>query len=732
MFIKRFAAAHLGTLVYFMQIDLTSPEILNLKVPQFRDDIEVYPGPLEVDGSPSYNVFDPVTAQYYKISWTEATIMRLCRPGMSLGELLQAIDQKTTLQVMPEQIIVFFEDAARSNLTISFRSSESLWLQKQARKINPLKWALYHYLYIRLPLLSPDKFLERTLGRAKLLCSPFMLKIYVVITLLGFFILLNRFDEYIHTFSYFFNWEGAVFYVVTIMIVKVIHEFSHAYTAKNFGIRVPTMGVALIVMWPVLYTDVTDGWRLSKRSQRLAISAAGVASELVLAGICTLGWALTAPGRLQSMFFIVSSTTWITSLVINLNPAMRWDGYYLLCDLWGIDNLQSRAFAITRWRIRKWLWGIDVPPPEEGLSTRREAGLIIYTLYTWVYRLILYTAVAIFVYKVFAKALGIFLFFLEIGVFIVAPFISEAKHLYMLRKYMTFNRRSITTCIVLGLILGWFILPLPHARSFPAVSVPVNEQVVYVPAEGVVKDIFVKQGDQVTVGQPLLLVASIDLESNIKQKEVEKEIIEQQIRILGGLEKAQQKIPEKVAELEATQNLLNSLLQKQQLNILSSRIDGTVYYWDSKLAVSQSVSENVIVGRIGDLNQIKVVFFVPESDVSQISLGKNVKFQLRGTNQTYSGTVDSISPSKVTTLLYPQLASVHGGELPVVDKPGEGSNKALVMVESYYIVEMSLNQGNNPVRIGQVGQVLYRGKWFSIAGELISHMVSLFWREGNF
>ena len=85
------------------------------------------------------------------------------------------------------------------------------------------------------------------------------------------------------TFQHFFSAEGAAAFAVTLSLVKVVHELGHAYVAKSFGCRIPTMGVALLVMLPVLYTDVGDSWRLPSRRQRLAIGVAGVAAELGLA-----------------------------------------------------------------------------------------------------------------------------------------------------------------------------------------------------------------------------------------------------------------------------------------------------------------------------------------------------------------------------------------------------------------------------------------------------------------
>ncbi|NHW78486.1 site-2 protease family protein, partial [Escherichia coli] len=78
--------------------------------------------------------------------------------------------------------------------------------------------------------------------------------------------------------------------------VKSLHELGHAFTAARYGLHVPAMGVAFMVLAPILYTDVTDAWRLSSRRQRMAIHAAGVIVELALASIALFAWALLPDG----------------------------------------------------------------------------------------------------------------------------------------------------------------------------------------------------------------------------------------------------------------------------------------------------------------------------------------------------------------------------------------------------------------------------------------------------
>src|SRR5690606_41096448 len=103
------------------------------------------------------------------------------------------------------------------------------------------------------------------------------------------------------------------------------HEFGHAFMAKRAGCRVQSMGLASMVLLPMLYTDVSDAWRVNDRRSRLLIGAGGVLAELLLAVIALLAWSLLPDGPARTAAFMLASATWITTLVINLNPFMRFD-----------------------------------------------------------------------------------------------------------------------------------------------------------------------------------------------------------------------------------------------------------------------------------------------------------------------------------------------------------------------------------------------------------------------
>jgi putative peptide zinc metalloprotease protein len=243
----------------------------------------------------------------------------------------------------------------------------------------------------------------------------------------GLYLVSRQWDVFSSTFQHFFSLEGAATYAVALVVVKSAHELGHAFTAVRYGCRVPSMGICFLVMFPVLYTDVTDAWRLKSRKERLLIGGAGVTVELMLACLATFAWPFLAEGPVKSLAFSIATVGWVLSLAINLNPLMRFDGYYLFADALGIDNLQPRAFALGRWRMREMLFGSGVQPPER-LDAKLTRILVGFAWAVWIYRLILFTGIAVLVYYMTFKILGLILFAVEIIYFIAKPIAGELAY----------------------------------------------------------------------------------------------------------------------------------------------------------------------------------------------------------------------------------------------------------------------------------------------------------------
>jgi putative peptide zinc metalloprotease protein len=140
---------------------------------------------------------------------------------------------------------------------------------------------------------------------------------------------------------------------------------------------------------------------------------------------------------------LLATTTWVSTVLINASPFMRFDGYFLLSDYLQMPNLHSRAFALARWDARAAVCAGRGPP--ERLLTRQRM-LIAFAWATWIYRLVLFLGIAALVYHFFIKAVGILLFAVEIVWFVAKPVWSEVKAWRERKAQIAHSRRALECC----------------------------------------------------------------------------------------------------------------------------------------------------------------------------------------------------------------------------------------------------------------------------------------------
>jgi putative peptide zinc metalloprotease protein len=337
----------------------------------------------------------------------------------------------------------------------------------------------------------------------------------VLLGVIGCFGIVRQWESFANTFLYFFSPQGLTAYVLGLIAIKVLHELGHAYTAARYGCQVQTMGIGFLIMVPVLYTDTTDSWKLTSRKQRAAIAAAGTVVELSIAMIATFLWHLCPEGVLKSVLFVLATTSWIMGLFINLNPLLRFDGYYVLSDWLGVPNLQSRAFAFGKWKMREWLFGWGDTAPEE-LPQFRQRILTGYAWATWVYRAFMFLGIAILVYYFFFKVLGIFLFLVEIGWFLAWPVYQEVQVWWKRREEVitSWRGRWVGAVVVVILILGF--IPLDRMVSIPAVLEARERATIFSPVPARIIEVKVEEGDRVEKGDKLVILEAPNLEQKIR------------------------------------------------------------------------------------------------------------------------------------------------------------------------------------------------------------------------
>ena len=497
---------------------------MSASLPALRADLQLTSAAPNLQGAPQWMLVDAITGRYYKLT---AAAMRLLR-HWSLGQpaaVLQAANTEPGLPLVADDLERLLRFLRNYDLIAGSDAQQyASYAEKRAAR-QQVWWRrlLHHYLFFRIPLWRPDPFLNRTWPWLVRLGRPFLRYLLVPLLVLALLLLARDWARYAQALPQLFNFEGMVLFALTMALAKSVHELGHAYMARRAGCRVQSMGLAFMVMVPMLYTDVSDVWRIQERSARLLVSGGGILAEALLALLALLAWMLLPEGGLRSAALLLSSVTLVTTLLVNSNPLMRFDGYFLLSDYWQVDNLQERAYALCRWQLREWLFRYQMPPPEPWSPLMRWR-LLAWGYASWLWRFMLFFGIALTVYHCFFKLLGIALMGVEIGWFILMPVLREVG-LWWRQRRRSHRLLRLRNGLLLVLLLIVLLVPWRGQVSLPAQLEAGRSSEVYAPVPAQLTRILVHDGQQVRAGQLLVELAAPDLAFR-------RQVVQQQIVIL--------------------------------------------------------------------------------------------------------------------------------------------------------------------------------------------------------
>lgn len=127
------------------------------------------------------------------------------------------------------------------------------------------------------------------------------------------------------------------------LATRAAHELGHALVLTRHGGRCPDIGLIFMLGAPCVYCDVSESWRLKRARQRAAVAAGGMYVECIVSVVAGLIWLSTTEGSVNTLALQTMILCSISSLVINANPLMRFDGYYILSDLVSEPNLRAKS-----------------------------------------------------------------------------------------------------------------------------------------------------------------------------------------------------------------------------------------------------------------------------------------------------------------------------------------------------------------------------------------------------
>lgn len=480
-----------------------------------------------------------------------------------------------------------------------------------------------------------------------------------VVALLSVLIHFQEFQSRLPGFDQFFDPRRWLMFVGVLAVTKMLHEFGHGLSCKRLGGECHEIGFMLLVLTPCLYCNVSDSWRLPNKWHRVAIGAAGMYVEIILATIGTFVWWYVEPGWIQDLCLQVMLVSSVSTILFNGNPLLRFDGYYILSDILEIPNLQQKSTkALTTLLGRHWL-GLEIPD-DQLMPTNRPWAFATFTVAAFCYRWLILFFIIVFLTR-WLEPYGLESVGKGIAMFAVFGLLFWPG--YRLFRYMSVPGRmhqiekprfAIITAVSLFVISAVLLIPLPHYLRCSLIVVPESMETVYVQEAGTLKQINVNNGDSVQAGVILASLENIELDLALTEASGELHVkqLERKMLISGGSDSQTAAMLDRLGSVDAEIRQLHryvSDLQKRAARLqIKSTIAGTVLEtpWQATgpqsdelpLQDEQSLlsrrNENLSVARgqrfceIADLTRWQAIVLLTENQVNLAKVGQKTKVRL--------------------------------------------------------------------------------------------------------
>jgi putative peptide zinc metalloprotease protein len=407
---------------------------------------------------------------------------------------------------------------------------------------------------------------------------------------------------------------------------------------------------------------------------------------------------------------------------------MRFDGYFLLSDALDFPNLHERAGACARWWLRTTFFRLPETEPEPGLEPRQVRWLAAFALVTWAYRFTVFLGIAVAVYFMFFKLLGVLMMLLEVVWFILKPVWGETAYLWKKRQLVRPAWKPLAAVAAAGMFVVW-LLPVASEVLAPAVLVGERDQAVYAPFPARVVSVSVAPGAKVAKDAVLVDLEMPDLRAKAELAQIGIASATLELQRTPASTRQQERRAVLEQQLEQAVATMQSATEDAARQRLRTPHAGTVRDVSPDLVPGQWVSNRAPLLRVVSEEQPFVEAFVGERQLDAIAVGQTVRFYPSFPNTpVIEGRVAYVDRTPIKEIKRPLLASVHGGDI-VVD-PNEG--RGLVAHEAVFRVGVKPVSDVSHVNTVIRGTVRIEGSLRFVAENFISRSMSVLIRESGF
>lgn len=616
-------------------------------------------------GETSYVVRDPVTFEGHNFSPSDYEIFTNLRDDVPLNQVFESLVERKVISREEEEDFYRFviELQKRGLLSLPVTDGESLYQQYEQRRKKLSKNLLMKVLFLKVPLGCPDRFLRSTYHWVRWVFTPAFFTIWLVSLILAMGLVISQWTQFTSELSSVLAIQNLPAILLVMSLLKLWHELGHGYACRHFGVSVPNAGLLFMIGTPLAFMDATGSWSLSKRSQRQIINLAGIYFEMMIAIVAAVVWVTVENPAIKSLAHFTLLVSSVTTIGFNINPLMKFDGYFVLADSLGIPNLKSRASVSVQAFFKRIFLGIRTASDDSMIL---KVILLVYGIASGIYKISLVFGISIMIAMqiwVIGILVGGYYFLTSLG----AMSIKVGK--YLVGSDEVKDRRALATLYLLVLFVGIpsaiCFLPMPGRGQARGVVEHEIVHVVHLEEGGFLQAAPNVQGRYVQKGEPLATVENIDGHSKRMRRKAELANLETQFRRYHGFDKIQsQQVAKKIEQVKFE---LSFDRGKSQTVEIKAPEDGFIVSGLDTRSVGRYLEPGMELLKIGDGGWV-VQAVANASSLANIQPqpGQAVYCRFDSNPQSIvKGTVGKVSVSGSRVVRHKALTHLAGGFIPV-------------------------------------------------------------------
>ncbi len=460
---------------------------------------------------------DPISGKHFRLNERGWALVGRCDGHRTLDRLWRELCE-TLGDAAPTQGEII-ELLGRLHQADLIHLPASAWLdefQRRHKRHRRARWIQYlrSPLSVKMPLWDPDLFLQRTLPLVAPLFSRAGMAVWLLVVGLAAVVGGVHFEDLREPLrDQLFSLEGLAAVAVLYPLVKAIHELAHGWAVKRWGGEVHEMGVMLLVFMPIPYVDASASTSFESRYRRMTVAGAGIMAELLIAAMALFFWVNAEPGLARSMAWHLILIGVVSSLLVNGNPLLKFDGYFVLADWLEMPNLAKRANEQVAYLARRWLLG-DRSARSAAQAPGERPWLVGYAALSFVYRTLLVAGILLYVSGQFF-AIGIVLAMWALTGSLLIPLLGK---FWRLVQTLSIRRKRVRGY---ALLLGgagalWALValvPFPHNLVVEGVAWAPDTARLRLAEPCQVERVLSTTGQMVVKGQPLFECRNDELDN---------------------------------------------------------------------------------------------------------------------------------------------------------------------------------------------------------------------------